>query len=85
MVIIRGGLVELGDQGTYAVIGDSTYKLLISLGELRDRSPLGADAIGNSGVEVRFLGTLEVGKKGLPFLVATAVHRRNVTPSEVRR
>ena len=77
-VIVRGPVVEFGEQGTYAVIGDDTSKLLISLAGAGSSGVLISEKVGHREFEFSFMGTLEVGKRGLPFLVASSVYSRKL-------
>lgn len=78
-IIVSGKLVEFGDHRTYAVIADSSSKLLVSLVKIGSGGEDVADLKMESGKEIRVLGTLEVGKRGLPIVVASAVFSRSDT------
>ena len=77
-VIVEGKLVELSRHGTYAIISDDEARLLVVLTDMLE-VPVRADGVGGS---VRFLGTLERGRKGLPLLRARAISLRS-PPSTV--
>ena len=77
-VVVEGKVVELSQHGTYTVISDDEARLLVVLTDLLD------DPVRGSGLKgsVRFLGTVERGRKGLPLLRARAVSQREL-PSAV--
>ena len=73
-VIVEGKLVEIGKFATYVIISDATARMLVILSEI-DR-PLPFLTLGeeqSKPLSVRILGSVENGKKGLPFLQAKAI------------
>ena len=72
-IIVEGSVVEVGKHLTYLVVDDKTARLLINLTDL-DAVNLGLERY-DVGLFVKFLGSVESGKKGLPFLKASAARR----------
>jgi hypothetical protein len=71
-VEIVGQVEEISSNGTYFVISDQTARLLVVTTELL---PNVRDVVfeNSKGSLVRVIGKVEIGKKGLPFLKASAV------------
>jgi hypothetical protein len=70
-IIIEGDVADVSANGTYLVLKDETARMLVVLTdveymqqELKDDAPK----------SLRILGTVESGKKGLPYLRARAVN-----------
>ena len=70
-VIVKGAVVSRSKHGTHLVMTDETARLLVVLTDLKPMQP----NMREHDVEVvSIMGTVESGKKGLPFLKASAVH-----------
>lgn len=71
-VEIVGQVEEVSSNGTYFVISDQTARLLVVTTDLL---PKVRDVVfqNSKGSFVRVIGKVEIGKKGLPFLKASAV------------
>lgn len=77
-IIVEGTLVEVGKHHTHIVVSDSTARMLVVLTKMR--SP--EKQIGESTSEsISILGTVERGKKGLPYIAAIAVRKINTKAS----
>ena len=73
-VIIEGEVVQTSRYSTFMVLEDATGKILVVITELNSGDIvkyLPKDK--NSKMNVRVLGTLETGKKGVPYLMAKAL------------
>jgi len=73
-VEIVGHVEELSANSTYFVISDQTAQLLVVTTDLLPRV---RDVVfkNGKGSTVKVMGKVEIGKKGLPFLKASAVTR----------
>ncbi|MBM4251151.1 MAG: hypothetical protein FJ146_04220 [Deltaproteobacteria bacterium] len=69
-VIIQGLVEEASPNGTYVVISDQSGRLLVVLSQLALENESTA---GLRKKMLRVLGTVESGKKGLPFVRARAM------------
>jgi|LauGreDrversion4_2_1035121.scaffolds.fasta_scaffold00381_2 hypothetical protein len=69
-VIIQGLVEEASPNGTYVVISDQSGRLLVVLSQLALEQQ---SAMGLKSKTLRVLGTVESGKKGLPYLRARAM------------
>ncbi len=69
-IVVEGAVVEIGKFDTFLVLSDETARMLIVMTELSSRSEHFAD---NPPRIVRVLGTVENGKRGLPFIMAKAL------------
>ncbi len=69
-IVIQGLVEEASPNGTYVVISDQSGRLLVVLSQLALEEQ---GAIGLKNKTLRVLGTLESGKKGLPYLKARAM------------
>ena len=70
LLLLQGDLVEVGKYFTYLVIADDNTRLLVSLSEIIDAE---RKIHINSSQQVRILGVLERGKRGLPIVAAKAM------------
>lgn len=70
-VVIKGAVVGGSPYSTYLILSDETARLLVVL---TDIDPLMPKASAASHEVVSILGTVESGKKGLPYLKASSVH-----------
>lgn len=69
-IIIEGRVAEVSPHSTYVVLTDDTARMLVVLTDIT------TDAVGaHNGhpTALRVLGTIEAGKKGLPFVRAISV------------
>lgn len=71
-VEIEGQLEELSSNSTYFVISDQTARLLVVTTELLPAVRSDVFQSGK-GSHVKVIGKVEIGKKGLPFLNASAL------------
>jgi hypothetical protein len=69
-VVIEGRITDVSEHGTYFVLFDDVGRLLVVLSEMGTDVPIGAFEQSGS---IRVLGSIESGKKGLPFLRARAI------------
>ena len=69
-VILAGEVVFVGEYATYAVVSDDSGRILVKLTGVKNAESTMAKV---KSKKLRVLGTLERGKKGLPFLVAEAI------------
>lgn len=69
-VVVSGSLVRMGEFGTHLLLEDDSARLLVVMTDLDPRSSW---VRTRPGQRVRILGTVERGKKGLPYLQARAV------------
>jgi hypothetical protein len=69
LVQVKGNVVEKGDLGTFIILGEGDDRLIVAttdlVREFRQRI-----YIGHS---ISVLGTVETGKKGMPFLRAQSI------------
>ena len=70
-IVIVGHVVEIGKFETYVVVTDGTARVLVSLTDLSDVA-LGHYDI-KKNLRFRILGSIESGKRGLPYIQATAL------------
>ena len=71
VVILEGKIEEVGDFETYAVISDDSGRMLVVLTNIDDASEV---VKGSNGQGLKVLGTVERGKKGLPFILAKSIN-----------
>ena len=69
-VILAGEVLFVGEYATYAVISDDSGRILVKLTGVKNAESAMAKL---KNKKLRVLGTLERGKKGLPFLAAEAI------------
>lgn len=71
-VVIEGKVEERSDNSTYFVISDETARMLVVTTDLTPRM---SEVVfkGVEGSSVKVIGRVEIGKKGLPFLKASAI------------
>lgn len=67
LIIVQGEILEIGHHGTHVILSDSSATMLVvtTLFGLEEN-----DLAKWKGRTLRVLGTLERGKKGLPFVLA---------------
>jgi hypothetical protein len=77
-LVIEGQVEEMSKNGTFFVISDHSARLLVVTTDLSRRI---SDTVfkGSQGAAVRVIGKVEIGKKGLPFLRATAITSSGVS------
>lgn len=76
MVEISGQVVEVGEFGTYAILADDTARMLVVLTDI-DSEPETVELIEeslNSASQYRILGSIDYGKRGLPYLMARGLY-----------
>ncbi len=80
-VEIEGQVEEVSSNNTYFVISDQTARLLVVTTDLL---PKVRDVVfeKGKGSSVKVIGKVEIGKKGLPFLKASAVTTSEVIPED---
>ena len=80
-VEIEGQVEEVSSNNTYFVISDQTARLLVVTTDLL---PKVRDVIfeKGKGSSVKVIGKVEIGKKGLPFLKASAVTTSESLPED---
>ena len=71
-VVLEGKVIEVGEYSTYVVIGDKNARMLVVLTELSELELRQAD-VGH--LSLRVLGSVNSGKKGLPYIQARALSR----------
>jgi hypothetical protein len=70
-VIIEGEVAETSQNGTFLVLKDDLARMLVVLTDMESARPL-LDA--TKPKTLRILGTVETGKKGLPYVKAQSVN-----------
>lgn len=70
-VVVEGHVAEVGRFLTYAVLSDDTARLLVLLTDLDSVEFL--TGTHNARQKLKILGSVENGKKGLPFIQARAI------------
>lgn len=70
-VIIEGHAAEVDKHRTYLIIQDNFGRLLVVLTNVSN-SPLVGKGLSGS-MRIRILGSIDHGKKGLPFLIARSL------------
>lgn len=69
-IIVEAAVVSIGEHSTHVVVADHSARLLVVTTELANAPELLENAKPKS---FRVLGTLERGKKGLPYVLASAI------------
>lgn len=69
-VIVKGTVVVRGKYSTHFVVEDGSGRILIKLTEMPDSR----EQPEAGSVAVKVLGTVERGKKGLPYIMASSVN-----------
>ncbi len=69
-IVIEGSVVNVGKYQTHLVLADSTARMLVVLTKVHDAT---GDFEKRPPKALRILGTVERGKKGLPYVSAIAV------------
>jgi hypothetical protein len=72
-VILAGEVAFVGEYATYVVVSDDSGRILVKLTDIKNAESVMAKL---KSKKLSVLGTLERGKKGLPFLVAEAIADR---------
>lgn len=75
VIAIEGDVVELGKYRTHLVVSDNTARMLVVLTDVYEALDLSDDILGQ---KIKIVGTVEDGKKGLPFVMAKSF---NITKS----
>jgi hypothetical protein len=68
-VIVRGQVVEISENYTYLVLSDKTARMLVVLTDVEDAKPW---LQTEKPTLISIFGTVESGKKGLPYIMAKA-------------
>lgn len=68
-IIIEGKVAEVSDHSTYLILTDDSARMLVVLTDLASAAPM----LAAHPTTMRILGTVESGKKGLPFVKAKSV------------
>ena len=77
IVEISGQVVEVGEFGTYAILADDTARMLVVLTDI-DSEPETSELVSNSAQSsshYKILGSIDYGKRGLPYLLARGLYR----------
>lgn len=69
-VIIQGSVITWGEFGTHLVVKDEYGRLLVVTTSLKESKSFGSDIKPG---RLKILGTVERGKKGLPFIFAKSI------------
>ena len=70
-VMLKGTIMEIGSYQTYMVLSDNTARMLVVLTELDFYELIGEENL--QGEEVKILGMVDYGKKGLPYILAKSI------------
>lgn len=70
-VIIEGDIISLGKYATHLMVGDDSGKLLVVLTALEDAD---VKMKNRENRPIKILGSIERGRKGLPYLLARSVN-----------
>ena len=81
-VVIEGDVVELGKYNTHMVVSDNTARMLVVLTDVYWSLKLNEQIVGK---KVKILGSVEDGKKGLPFVFARSFKILDDSSIETRR
>jgi hypothetical protein len=76
-IVIEGSVVTIGKYQTHLVLADSTARMLVVLTKVHDTTE---EFEKRPPKALRILGTVERGKKGLPYVSAIAVNE--IPPSK---
>ena len=80
-VVVEGQVVELGRFTTYMIMADETARMLVVLSDT-DSEEWIEESQRQTRQKVKILGTIENGKKGLPYIQAKAV---TLVPAEAAK
>lgn len=70
-VMLKGQIIEIGSYQTYMVLSDNTARMLVVLTDLDFYDTIGEENL--QGKEVKILGMVDYGKKGLPYILAKSI------------
>ena len=76
-IILEATVVEFGAHDTHVIVDDGTGRMLVVMTALSESDQYFQDSVRRP---VRVLGSIERGKKGLPFVQAAAIQRLAVEP-----
>lgn len=79
-VMVEGHVIRTGRYDTYMVMSDDTARMLVVLTDVDNKMSVLTRDIKSGRFPVRVIGTVEYGKKGLPFIQA-----RNLRLGQVER
>lgn len=82
-VMVEGQVIETGRYDTYMVMSDTTARMLVVLTDVDDTMRVLSKDVKVTKTPVKIIGTVEYGKKGLPFIQARSfMIRDHVNESE---
>ena len=70
-VMLKGTIMEIGSYQTYMVLSDNTARMLVVLTDLDFYDKICEENL--KGEEVKILGVVDYGKKGLPYILAKSI------------
>jgi len=70
-VMLEGTIMEIGSYQTYMVLSDNTARMLVVLTDLDFYDVIGEENL--QGEQVKILGVVDYGKKGLPYILAKSI------------
>ncbi len=70
-IVIEGSVLEVGRFLTYAILSDNSARMLLVLTDVDNKESLGQ--FEKSPNQLRILGSVENGKKGLPYILVKAL------------
>lgn len=76
LVIIEGKIVSFGKYGTHLVLSDDSGRMLVVLTHLEEVDEMLKGVKETDGI-LRVLGSVERGKKGMPYLLAKSLNSSN--------
>jgi len=82
-IVVEGAVSSIGDHYSYVIITDKSARMLVLLNRILDADKiLNEDQKIGDGKQLRVLGTIYKGKKGLPYISAISL---NLTKQEVAK
>ena len=69
-VVIEGKIIDLGKYDTYLVLSDGVGRMLIVLTHIEEAGDI---LTRSKNRQLKVLGTVERGKKGLPYILAKSI------------
>lgn len=79
-VMVEGQVIETGRYDTYMVMSDTTARMLVVLTDVDDTMRVLSKDVKVTKTPVKIIGTVEYGKKGLPFIQARSFMIRDRMP-----
>jgi hypothetical protein len=80
-IVVEGKIVQVSDHSTYLVLSDDSARMLVVLTDLDQSGPLAQLSGGTKSRVMRVLGTVESGRKGLPFVKARSLSLAKEPPA----